>query len=108
MDDRIEQGLNPAVTQPGPENTADREEDVSYASVSYSKNTSSKNTSSKAQGQCKEDDEEDDLVTYSTVKAPSSSSAGVSADPSSLYATVNKPKKEAATVTAHVETLISH
>ncbi|KAJ4928785.1 hypothetical protein JOQ06_004410 [Pogonophryne albipinna] len=81
MDDRIEQGLNPAVTQPGPENTADREEDVSYASVSYSKNTSSKNTSSKAQGQSKEDDEEDDLVTYSTVKAPSSSSAGVSADP---------------------------
>ncbi|XP_034004060.1 uncharacterized protein LOC117496495 [Trematomus bernacchii] len=109
MDDRIEQGLNPAVTQPGPENTADREEDVSYASVSYSKNTSSKNTSSKAQGQSKEDDEEDDLVTYSTVKAPSSSSsAGASADPSSLYATVNKPTKEAVTVTAHVETLISH
>ncbi|XP_033973059.1 uncharacterized protein LOC117471940 isoform X2 [Trematomus bernacchii] len=111
MDDRI--GHNPAVTQPGPENTADREEDVSYASVSYSKNTSSKNTSSKntsskAQGQSKEDDEEDDLVTYSTVKAPSSSSsAGASADPSSLYATVNKPTKEAVTVTAHVETLIS-
>ncbi|KAK1888955.1 Protein Teyrha-meyrha [Dissostichus eleginoides] len=76
MDDRIEQGLNPAVTQPSPENTADREEDVSYASV-----------------QSKEDDDEDDLVTYSTVKAPSSSSAGASADPSDLYATVNKPTK---------------
>ncbi|XP_033934470.1 uncharacterized protein [Pseudochaenichthys georgianus] len=88
-DDRIEQRLNPAVTQPGPENTADREEDVSYASVSYNKNSSS----SKAQGQSKEDDEEDDLVTYSTVKSPSSSSAEVSTDPSSLYATVNKPTK---------------
>ncbi|KAF3850274.1 hypothetical protein F7725_019993, partial [Dissostichus mawsoni] len=44
MDDGNEQGLNPAVTQPGPENTADREEDVSYASVSYSKNTNSKRT----------------------------------------------------------------
>ncbi|KAI4795822.1 hypothetical protein KUCAC02_029635, partial [Chaenocephalus aceratus] len=64
-DDRTEQGLNPAETQPGPENT----------------------------GQSKEDDEEDDLVTYSTVKAPSSSSAEVSTDPSSLYATVNKPTK---------------
>ncbi|KAK5879691.1 hypothetical protein CesoFtcFv8_022786 [Champsocephalus esox] len=82
-DDRIEQGLNPA----GPENTADREEDVSYASVSYRKNSGG---SSRAQGQSKE---EDDLVTYSTVKAPSSSSAGVSTDPSSLYATVNKPAK---------------
>ncbi|KAI4794503.1 hypothetical protein KUCAC02_032014 [Chaenocephalus aceratus] len=93
-DDRTEQGLNPAETQPGPENTADREEDVSYASVSYSKNSSSSKAQVRRLGQSKEDDEEDDLVTYSTVKAPSSSSAEVSTDPSSLYATVNKPTKK--------------
>lgn len=34
------------------------------------------------------DDDEGDAVTYSTVKA-SSSSAGASADPTNLYATVN-------------------
>ncbi len=39
-----------------------------------------------------DDDGEDEAVTYSTVKA-SSSSAGASADPSGLYATINKPNK---------------
>lgn len=38
------------------------------------------------------DNDEDDTVTYSTVKFPSSS-AGVSTDPSNLYSTINKQKK---------------
>ncbi|XP_063758470.1 uncharacterized protein LOC134877048 isoform X2 [Eleginops maclovinus] len=61
-------------------------EDVSYASVSYSKNNSSK-----AQVRSKEGDE-DDVVTYSTVKAPSLS-VGTFADPSNIYATIDKPNK---------------
>ncbi|XP_029281145.1 uncharacterized protein LOC115003488 isoform X2 [Cottoperca gobio] len=89
--ERMGQGLNPAVTPPGPEpsqDTADPEEGVSYASISYTNKTDSK-----AQGQSKEDDE-DDAVTYSTVKASSSSSsAGAAADLSNLYATVDKPNK---------------
>ncbi|XP_062292876.1 uncharacterized protein LOC133997320 isoform X2 [Scomber scombrus] len=56
--------------------------DVSYASVSYTKKNDSK---PRTHG---DDDDEGDAVTYSTVKA-SSSSAGASTDPSSLYATVN-------------------
>ena len=46
------------------------------------------------QVRCNDDDGDDegDAVTYTTVKA-SSSSAGASTDLSSLYATVNKPKK---------------
>lgn len=40
-----------------------------------------------------EDDEDDDeAVTHTTVKT-SSCSAGASADPSNLYATISKPKK---------------
>ena len=42
--------------------------------------------------QIRGDDDEGDEVTYSTVRA-SSSSAGASTDLSNLYATVNKPKK---------------
>ncbi|KAL7389095.1 hypothetical protein ABVT39_026425 [Epinephelus coioides] len=62
--------------------TADPEDGVSYASISYTKKTNSK-----AQVLFKD---EDDAVTYSTVKA-SSSSAGASADLTNLYATINKP-----------------
>ncbi|KAL7388471.1 hypothetical protein ABVT39_014603 [Epinephelus coioides] len=53
---------------------ADPEDGVSYASVSYTKKTNSK-----AQVRSKYDD---DAVTYTTVKASS-------ADPNSLYATIN-------------------
>ncbi|KAM7368361.1 hypothetical protein PAMP_014584 [Pampus punctatissimus] len=61
------------------------EDGVSYASISYTKRTSSK---AQVRG---DDDDEGDAVTYSTVKA--SSSAAASTDPSSFYATINKPKK---------------
>ncbi|TDH00721.1 hypothetical protein EPR50_G00191430 [Perca flavescens] len=73
------QGLtsNSAATQSAPEtsqDTADPEGGVSYASISYTKKTNSR-----AQVQRKNDD---DAVTYTTVKASS-------ADPSVLYATIN-------------------
>ncbi|XP_078030270.1 uncharacterized protein LOC144466596 [Epinephelus lanceolatus] len=71
------------------ENMADPEADVSYASISYTKNTGRK-----AKVRVDDDDgDEGDAVTYSTVKTPSSSSAGASADPRNLYATINKPTK---------------
>ncbi|XP_049914249.1 uncharacterized protein LOC126398730 isoform X2 [Epinephelus moara] len=91
MDENYGQSLNPAVTQPDPETSqdmADPEDGVSYASVSYTKKTNSK-----AQALCKGDDDEGDVVTYSTVKASPSAAAataGDSDDPSNLYATVNK------------------
>ncbi|KAK1889498.1 Neuroglian [Dissostichus eleginoides] len=66
------------------DNVADPEDGVSYASISYTRKTSRAHL---------HDDDEDDAVTYSTVRAPSSSSAA-SADPSLLYATVNKPRKK--------------
>ncbi|XP_049914252.1 uncharacterized protein LOC126398732 [Epinephelus moara] len=72
------------------ENMADPEADVSYASISYTKNTGCK---AKVRVDDDDDDDEGDAVTYSTVKAPSSSSAGASADPRNLYATINKPTK---------------
>ncbi|XP_036943200.1 uncharacterized protein LOC119013007 [Acanthopagrus latus] len=59
------------------ENMADPE-DVSYASISFTKKTNSK---ARVRGA-------DEVVTYSTVKTPSSS-AGASIDPKSLYATIN-------------------
>ncbi|KAK1889219.1 putative pregnancy-specific beta-1-glycoprotein 7 [Dissostichus eleginoides] len=65
---------------------ADPEDGVSYASISFTRKSSSK-----ARAHL-HDDDEDDAVTYSTVRAPSSSSAA-SADPSLLYATVNKQRK---------------
>ncbi|CAK6977709.1 uncharacterized protein LOC121882147 isoform X1 [Scomber scombrus] len=83
MDDNIGLDSNPAVTQPAPEtsqDTADPEDGVSYASISYTKKTNSKARVPRK--------DEGDAVTYSTVKA-SSSSAGASTDPSNLYATVN-------------------
>ncbi|XP_033992165.1 uncharacterized protein LOC117487638 isoform X3 [Trematomus bernacchii] len=67
------------------DNVADPEDGVSYASISYTRKSSRK-------ARAHDDDDEDGEVTYSTVRAPSSSSAA-SADPSLLYATVNKPKK---------------
>ncbi|XP_049445778.1 uncharacterized protein LOC125896876 isoform X2 [Epinephelus fuscoguttatus] len=86
MSDTIGLTSNPAVTQAAPEpsqDTADPEDGVSYASISYTKKTNSK-----AQVLFKD---EDDAVTYSTVKASSSCSAGASADLTNLYATINKP-----------------
>ncbi|KAJ4918903.1 hypothetical protein JOQ06_027761 [Pogonophryne albipinna] len=62
---------------------ADPEDGVSYASISYTRKSSRK-----ARAHLHGDDE-DDAVTYSTVRAPSSSSAA-SAVPSLLYATVNR------------------
>ncbi|XP_053193427.1 uncharacterized protein LOC128377499 [Scomber japonicus] len=64
--------------------------DVSYASVSYIKKNDSK-----PRVQTHDDDDDDDegaAVTYSTVKI-SSSSAGASTDPNTIYATVNKPSQ---------------
>ncbi|KAM7395944.1 hypothetical protein PAMA_007289 [Pampus argenteus] len=68
-------------------NIVESEDGVFYTSVSYTKKTSRK---ARVRGG---DDYEGGAVTYSTVKA-SSSSAAASADPSSLYATINS--KEAA------------
>ncbi|XP_039638096.1 uncharacterized protein LOC120546910 isoform X1 [Perca fluviatilis] len=93
MDDHAGQSLNSAVTQPGPEtsqDTADPEDGVSYASISYTKKTNSR-----AQVRVRNDDDDDDegdSVTYSSVKA-SSSPAGASADPSTLYAAVIRANK---------------
>ncbi|XP_042247148.1 uncharacterized protein LOC121882772 [Thunnus maccoyii] len=63
-------------------NKADPEDGVSYVSISFTKKTNSK---ARVRG---DGDDEGDAVTYSTVKA-SSSSAGASTDPSNLYATIN-------------------
>ncbi|KAF1376935.1 hypothetical protein PFLUV_G00216650 [Perca fluviatilis] len=65
------QGLSALETS---QDTADPEGCVFYASISYTKKTNSR-----AQVRCKNDD---DAVTYTTVKASS-------ADPSDLYATIN-------------------
>ncbi|CAI5684486.1 unnamed protein product [Oreochromis niloticus] len=78
--------LNPADTESGPgtnQETADADDGVSYASISFTKKTKDK---ARACG------DDDDTVTYSTMKA-SSSPAGLSTDPSHLYSTINKPKK---------------
>ncbi|XP_070782301.1 uncharacterized protein [Enoplosus armatus] len=69
--------LNPAVTQPGPESRQDMVRTTSSGKVMH--------VSSEGYQVGGEDDDEGDAVTYST------SSAGASADPSDLYATVNKP-----------------
>ncbi|XP_050927690.1 uncharacterized protein LOC127142646 [Lates calcarifer] len=83
MDGNMGLTLNPAETLSDPQtfqDTTDPEHGVSYASISYTKKTKSK---ARVQG----DDGEGGAVTYSTVKA-SSSSAGASIDPSNLYATI--------------------
>ncbi|XP_067428547.1 uncharacterized protein [Thunnus thynnus] len=106
--------VNPAVTQSAPETSqdmADPEDGVSYASISYTTKSNSearfdpedgvsyasisytKKTNGEARVRIEDDgDGEGDAVTYSTVKA-SSSSAGASADPNNVYATINKPNK---------------
>ncbi|CAI5684530.1 unnamed protein product [Oreochromis niloticus] len=61
-------------------NTVEPETAVNYATISFTKKTASK-----AQVLGRNDNEEDDKVTYSIVKAPSSSSVG---DPSDLYAKI--------------------
>ncbi|XP_042246118.1 uncharacterized protein LOC121882147 isoform X1 [Thunnus maccoyii] len=86
MDENIGLSLNPAVTPETSQDTADPEDGVSYVSISFTGKTNSK---ARVGG---DGDDEGDAVTYSTVKA-SSSSAGASTDPSSLYATINKPNK---------------
>ncbi|XP_044025099.1 uncharacterized protein LOC122863064 isoform X2 [Siniperca chuatsi] len=91
MDENTGLSVNTAVTPETSQDTADPEDGVSYASISYTRKTNSK---ARVLGK---DDDEDEAVTYTTVKA-SSSSAGASADPSNLYATVNKPNKEESTV----------
>ncbi|XP_044026064.1 uncharacterized protein LOC122863553 [Siniperca chuatsi] len=110
MDENTGLSVNTAVTPETSQDTADPEDGVSYASISYTRKTNSKartkylnndrpeelSTCSKTSDLGKDDDE-DEAVTYTTVKA-SSSSAGASADPSNLYATVNKPNKEESTV----------
>ncbi|XP_045917559.1 uncharacterized protein LOC123978362 [Micropterus dolomieu] len=82
MDENTGRSLNPAVSPESSQDTADPEDGVSYASISYTRKTNSKG---RVLG--KDGDDEDDAVTYSSVKA------SFSADPSDLYATVNKPNK---------------
>ncbi|XP_051251005.1 uncharacterized protein LOC127360611 isoform X2 [Dicentrarchus labrax] len=88
MDENKGLSLNPAATPETSQQMLDPEDGVSYASISY------RTTNSKARVCDKGDDE---AVTYATVKDASSpsteASAEASADPSNLYATVNKPNK---------------
>ncbi|KAM8725882.1 uncharacterized protein AB9X84_002556 isoform 2-T2 [Acanthopagrus schlegelii] len=85
VDENTGQSLNLAESSPETSrDTVDPQDGVSYASVSYIKNTS--------KAWVKNNGDEDDTVTYSTVKA-SSSSAGAPDDASGLYATINKPQK---------------
>ncbi|XP_073349065.1 uncharacterized protein [Pagrus major] len=73
------------------ENTADPEDGLHYASVSYTRKTNSR---ARILGKDEDDDDDDDdAVTYTTLKT-SSCSAGASADPSNLYATINKPRNK--------------
>uniref|UniRef100_UPI0037E8DFAD uncharacterized protein isoform X2 n=1 Tax=Semicossyphus pulcher TaxID=241346 RepID=UPI0037E8DFAD len=93
MADSTGLSFSPAVAlQSAPEtslDTADPEDGVSYASVTYKKSCRN--------AQVKKEEDEGDEVTYSTVKA-SSSSAGASTDPCTIYAAVNKPNKKEASV----------
>ncbi|XP_044025060.1 uncharacterized protein LOC122863052 isoform X2 [Siniperca chuatsi] len=83
MDENTRQSLNPVMTESAPETSQDMADpEVSYVSISYTRKTNSK-----AKDRVKNDDDEGDAVTYSTVKA--SSSSGSSADPSNIYATIN-------------------
>ncbi|XP_025755075.1 uncharacterized protein LOC109194802 [Oreochromis niloticus] len=65
------------------DNTAEADDEVSYASISFTKKTKSKDRPRA--------DDDGETVTYSTVKT-FSPRAGVSADSSDLYSTINKPK----------------
>ncbi|KAI9547342.1 hypothetical protein NQZ68_018566 [Dissostichus eleginoides] len=81
------------------DNVADPEDGVSYASISYTRKSSRAHL---------HDDDEDDAVTYSTVRAPSSSSAA-STDPS-LLKPRKKPIRRQQRSSQHVEvsTVLSH
>ncbi|XP_039455396.1 uncharacterized protein LOC120433339 isoform X3 [Oreochromis aureus] len=82
MDEDAGLSLNPAETRSAPQTSQDSvDAEVSYATISYTK------TNNKVQVR---GDDESDEVTYSTVKAHSSSAAAT-ADPSSLYSTVTFP-----------------
>ncbi|XP_028252941.1 uncharacterized protein LOC114428585 [Parambassis ranga] len=75
--------LNTTMTPSAPESSpmsADPEEGVSYASISHTRKTNQK-------ARVPVDVEE---VTYSTVNASSSSSAGAAADPNNLYSTITQ------------------
>ncbi|KAK1888759.1 Transmembrane gamma-carboxyglutamic acid protein 3 [Dissostichus eleginoides] len=73
--DSVGQTSNPAVNSPETNPaTADPEEGVSYASINYTKNTHKK-------AEIKNDADEGDAVTYSTLKASTN-------DPNSLYDTI--------------------
>ncbi|KAI9547355.1 hypothetical protein NQZ68_018579 [Dissostichus eleginoides] len=73
--DSVGQTSNPAVNSPESNPaTADPEEGVSYASINYTKNTHKK-------AEIKNDADEGDAVTYSTLKASTN-------DPNSLYDTI--------------------
>ncbi|XP_038582483.1 uncharacterized protein LOC119908710 isoform X4 [Micropterus salmoides] len=81
IDENMGVRLNPAVTEFAPETNqdmADPEDGVSYTSICFTEKTNKEKV--RVQGG-------DDAVTYSIVKAPSSS-AGASADPRNLYATI--------------------
>ncbi|XP_019114668.1 uncharacterized protein LOC104939018 isoform X2 [Larimichthys crocea] len=88
MDENTGQSLNPVVTESGPEITQHTDDGVAYASISYTKKASSK-----TRVQVRSDDDEDDTVTYSTVRASSSPAAADTADPNNIYAKINKPRK---------------
>ncbi|KAF7656088.1 hypothetical protein LDENG_00046360 [Lucifuga dentata] len=84
-DDSIALSLDSAAKQSNPEtqqDMTDPEDDVAYASIGHKMKTN---------GKAQVNDDEGGAVTYATVKV--SSSAGASADPSDLYATVNKKIK---------------
>ncbi|KAM4521538.1 uncharacterized protein PAE49_001602 [Odontesthes bonariensis] len=80
MGDKAELSLHPVMAQSDPEtgqDTTEAADAVAYASINY-------NNIPKAGGRAQH---EEDMVTYSTVKA---ASAGASDDPSSLYASILK------------------
>ncbi|XP_047429007.1 uncharacterized protein LOC124998625 isoform X4 [Mugil cephalus] len=80
--ENTELNVNPEGTGPGPETSrpdkADPADNVYYTSISFNKDTKSK-----ARGK----PDEGDAVTYSTVKAPSTS-AGASTNPNGLYSSI--------------------
>ncbi|KAK2855906.1 hypothetical protein Q5P01_004641 [Channa striata] len=82
--DEAELSLKPTVSQSAAETShdmTDPEDGVSYASINFTKKSKTK-----AQAQSRDDDDAGDAVTYSTLKASST-------DPSTLYASINKPNK---------------
>ncbi|XP_065820152.1 uncharacterized protein [Labrus bergylta] len=91
MSDDVELTSDPAGSRSAAgtgQDMADPEGGVSYASIRYNKK------GKREARVCAKDDANDGSVTYASVKASSSSTAaGASADPSILYATINKEKQ---------------